>query len=144
MHKLVLILMSLMFATALYAAAEDTQIIRGTTEDGRQVVLKPNGTWSFSEQKKDGSTANQQKSSSVKPSSDCQSQASTYIERIPLAEGKMRIGYDRRNWEGPVYEEGRIQLTYSKGTGFATIMSAPMKGSAEDLGLNFAEIVLKA
>jgi hypothetical protein len=112
LRKSVGLALSFALATTLLVAAQNARSIQATTDDGRKVVLKGDGTWAFA------------------PSPAVQSSNAARFVKSPKATtkisapfGKFALWIDPNRWTESKTENGKITLKHVNGQGYATIIS---------------------
>jgi len=84
--------------------------IRATTEDGRKVILSPDGSWRFATPGAAPAT------SSARPASA--------TERVELLKGRMALYFDPGKWRASKSaESGRLTFAHTSGDGYAMVIS---------------------
>jgi hypothetical protein len=128
LRKSVGLALSFALATSLFAAAQDAGGIRATTDDGRKVVLRSDGTWAFA------------------PSPAVRSSNAVRFVKSPKATtkvsapfGKFALWIDPNRWTESKSENGKITLKHVNGQGYATIISEALgvpTSTLKDLALD--------
>jgi hypothetical protein len=115
MRKALIIALVLTFALAICAVAEDAKVIRGTTDDGRKVLLKSDGTWSFVQQSANASVASSNVPHFVK--------SARATKKIDARFGQYAVWIDPDKWHLGKNEENKMVLESSNGKGYVMILS---------------------
>jgi hypothetical protein len=131
MRNGLLLALTLAFITALSIAPLDAQTTRATTEDGRQVILKTDGTWSFLTP-----PANES------PNALRFEKSATATLKITAPHGQFAVWIDPRRWRQTKGDEGKISLEATNGKGYALVISDAIpisKGSLRAMALHNAQ-----